>query len=450
MAEQARRAASRLLVKVGGMVLAVGSGAVPRAAFASEAFQEQVDTWFPSREDPFPPPPQKNKRPLAYSVELTDPPSMLPRTTAGEASAVSKLASMKVVLLGCHLYTPTTLSLYSKNATAPTAQYSDVALVVSLVRRMAKSNPNLVIGVDNVAATTKSAEILKRFLEEGRGGGEEIEATLASLSSEGLLVNSLQAAASNTAAAPPRAADTDMLRALLPVARELGLAVRPLALPPAVQKTLLTEGLDGIQGGMGELLPDPEGFVASVQGEGFSRYTNSVVKQDYSAVIAAAGGSKVPVSGEKYFSNRILLDETLASRVVGSVRGGQQGSGPLLVVTDLSRVRFGYGLVERIKRLLLLPTTTTSSETTALVTAVPDSADVVSLLLNPTAEDSLSLSNQLRLSLGYGVFLPASRPLADYVWFTSSPPSRVITKAKNSIIREGDRPAGESSVLGAF
>lgn len=389
---------------------------------------------------------------------------MLPRTTAGEASAISKLASMKVVLLGCHLYTPTTLSLYSKNATAPTSQYSDVALVVSLVRRMAKSNPNLVIGLDNVAATTKSAEILQRYLStaQTRGSGEEVEATLAELSSDGLLVNSLQAAASNTAAAPPRAADTNMLRALLPVARELGLAVRPLALPPAVQKTLLTEGLDGIKGGMGELLPDPEGFVASVQGEGFGRYTNSVVKQDYSAVISGAvgggaeagagGGSKVPVSGEKYFSNRILLDETLASRIVGSLRGGQQvaAAGPLVVVTDLSRIRFGYGLVERVKRLLLLPTTTTSSETTAIVTAVPDSADVVSVLLNPTADDSLSLSNQLRLSLGYGVFLPASRPLADYVWFTSSPPSRVITKAKNPISREGDRPAGESSVLGAF
>ena len=447
---------------------------------------ELVDSFYPSSKNPFPPPPRKNNRELAYSVDDTDPPSMLPRTAAGEASAIAKLSTMQVVILGCHLYTPTTLSLYPRSTAAPNAQYSDVALACSLIVRLAKLKPGLVLGLDNVAATAASQQIIDRFMSSPKASADE---AVAALKDAGLLYNSLTAAASPSAAGPARVADAEMLRALLDLARDQSLTVSPMALPPAVSKTLLLEGLDGIKSGVGELLPDPTGFVDSVQGEGFSRYVNNVVSVEYGNALAAAGTGTAAasvVSAERFLSNRILLDETLASKAVGTIRQQPLRDAPLVLVTDLSRVRFGYGIVERLKRLLLLPSTATSTPTTMVVASTLPA--VASVMLNPTAEDSLSPSNQLRLSLGYGIFLPSSRPLTgrrlflflhqhlllafairspphsptvtthatphptctDFIWYTSSPPSRVLTRTKNAINKEGDRPDGESSVLGAF
>ena len=374
--------------------------------------------------------PTKNNRNLAYSVEQTDPPSLLPRTAAGESSALSKLSGMQVVVLGCHLYTPTTLSLYNKTATVPTTEYSDTVLACSIIRRMARVQPGLIFGLDNVAATSAAEEIIESYLGAGQTISQ-VDEVVSTLLKAGLLYNPLVSAASSTASASAKQADVEMLRALLVLAKEENLALRPMALPPVVSKTLLVEGLEGIKYGVGELIPDPTGFVASVQGEGFSRYTNSVIKEDYSntmrsvTAVGAGGGegggektalaskggglANIP-SGEKYFSNRILLDETLASKIVATLRSVPQRTAPLVVVSDLSRVRFGYGLMERIKRLLLLPSTAISTETTNMVaSALPT---VASIMINPTAQDSLSLSNQLRLSLGYGIFLPASRPFA--------------------------------------
>ena len=71
-------------------------------------------------------------------------------------------------------------------------------------------------------------------------------------------------------------------------------------------------------------------------------------------------------------------------------------------------------------------------------------------MIDPTAADSLSATAQLRLSLAYGQYLGDQRPLADFVWFSEAPPLKIIARPKNPINKEGDKPAGESSVIGAF
>ena len=75
---------------------------------------------------------------------------------------------------------------------------------------------------------------------------------------------------------------------------------------------------------------------------------------------------------------------------------------------------------------------------------------VLSVLLNPTAQDSLSQTVQLQLCLAYGPFLKDQKPLADFLWFTDSPPVKILTRPKNAINAEGEKPAGESSSIGAF
>lgn len=41
-------------------------------------------------------------RPKAYSVEMTNPPSLLPRTKIGEESALDRLSKAKILIIGHH------------------------------------------------------------------------------------------------------------------------------------------------------------------------------------------------------------------------------------------------------------------------------------------------------------------------------------------------------------
>lgn len=54
-----------------------------------------------------------------------------------------------------------------------------------------------------------------------------------------------------------------------------------------------------------------------------------------------------------------------------------------------------------------------------------------SVLINPTAEDSLSLSRSLRLALEYADDLQNGKPLANYLWFTKSPKVNQIPRMVN-------------------
>lgn len=51
-------------------------------------------------DDVRPPKMKRAVRPLAYSVEMTDPPCLQPRSTKGEESALQRLAASDVLLLG--------------------------------------------------------------------------------------------------------------------------------------------------------------------------------------------------------------------------------------------------------------------------------------------------------------------------------------------------------------
>ena len=54
-----------------------------------------------------------------------------------------------------------------------------------------------------------------------------------------------------------------------------------------------------------------------------------------------------------------------------------------------------------------------------------------SVLINPTAEDSLSLSRSLRLALEYADDLLNGKPLANYLWFSKSPKVNQIPRMVN-------------------
>lgn len=53
------------------------------------------------------------------------------------------------------------------------------------------------------------------------------------------------------------------------------------------------------------------------------------------------------------------------------------------------------------------------------------------ILVNPTALDSLSDNRSLRLALEYADDLYAGKPLADYLWFSKSPKVNLIPRMLN-------------------
>ena len=111
----------------------------------------------------------------------------------------------------------------------------------------------------------------------------------------------------------------------------------------------------------------------------------------------------------------------------------------VVLITDHARIKFGYGLRERTKVLL---------NQEDIIEKGND--DVLSIIVNPSAKETLSETSQLRLSLAYGKFLPDQRMLADFIWFSEEPSLQILTRPKNAISAEGEKPPGESSVIGAF
>ena len=53
------------------------------------------------------------------------------------------------------------------------------------------------------------------------------------------------------------------------------------------------------------------------------------------------------------------------------------------------------------------------------------------ILINPTAQDSLSENRALRLALAYADDLYAGKPVANYLWFSKSPKINQIPRMVN-------------------
>lgn len=188
--------------------------------------------------------------------------------------------------------------------------------------------------------------------------------------------------------------------------------------------------------------PGSTGFLQSVLAEGFKRYSDSVITSRFEQ---ESSSSRRFTSVENYFSYRILQQEYTATLVARRFADADAANKELMVVllAPESDIKFGLGVEERVKRSV--------NRVRATAPSSNNNAKVYSVLLNPSAVDSLSDTAQLRLVLAYGpTLLRYQRPLADFLWYSEYPPVRLLTRTKNPIDREGDKPAGESSILGAF
>lgn len=301
-------------------------------------------------------PPRKSHRSHLYSVEFTDPPSLLPRTTAGEQSAVEKLLTSNVILFGKHYLDQTDSQL-------------EIDIMNRMLSKIDKNKLQLVIGLPSFPNTESCQNVLDSYTitSESETSGSTAD-----------LMTGLKKSQVN---------DDDVVDAMsvLQFARKNQLMVVPL-------------GLAAKAGDSNNVISDSKGFVASTRGAGFSRYVELVVKEDYKAAFeTAAGTSKLPF--DDYVGLRLLTEETSASAVASFLNKANSPT-IMAVLGDQRDVRFGYGLQERLIRNInnkqldaesvdASASASTGNELNSAQVVLPQndeksSAKVVSVLLNPT------------------------------------------------------------------
>ena len=152
---------------------------------------------------------------------------------------------------------------------------------------------------------------------------------------------------------------------------------------------------------------DPQGFIALPQDPKFKLYTDRSLIKDLPASL----------DFPNFFSQKILEHEAAATACAQYAT--THGTAPLVVtVTPMADVRFLYGLNGRIPRICRF-----------LSKAQVTDDSVTTILLNPTAEDTLSKSRYLRLEIGTGPdTLSSQSKVADYLWFNRIPKVNLIPR----------------------
>jgi hypothetical protein len=364
--------------------------------------------------------PKPANRPLAYSVEFTDPPCLQPRTKIGEEGVIRRFIEADVIIMGEHHYSQDDHELQAK-------------LLSRMLDEAKSKGKTLSVGLEMVQRGNPQYQAaLDAYVKSKEEGISEAEAD-AELEK-------------GTEWATNWKWDFEVYKPVFHLARNKGIPLVALNVAADATKRVQEDGLDGLTDeDRGTYVPDPAGFVDSVKGDGFQRYTDKVILPMYNFYLTNNLLGKNP-SPEKFFASRIFNDEAIATAAANYV--ARQQNGIMVVLAGVEKVKFGYGLRERAGRSLRRlreGAAAAAGDDASKVTST-----VLSVLLNPSAQDSMSPTVQLQLVLAYGPFLKDQRPLADFLWFSKSPPVKILTRPKNAINNEGDKPPGESSIIGAF
>ncbi|KAG7363003.1 hem-binding uptake, Tiki superfamily, chaN domain containing protein [Nitzschia inconspicua] len=211
----------------------------------------------------------------------------------------------------------------------------------------------------------------------------------------------------------------DLYMPLLKVARQHSLQL--LALSPEVQdiESSRKNGLQSISPERRQqYVADPQGFISVTQDPRYKLYTDRSLLKDFTAV-----SKDDKATG--FFAERILVHETAAT--VAAKYAVMRPESLVTIVAHIPDVRFLLGINGRIPRVCAA-----LNSQRQVPNKVTDNA-VTTILLNPTASETLSASRYLRLEIGTGPeTLEYQTKVADYLWFSSSPKVNLIPRLMNA------------------
>jgi hypothetical protein len=154
---------------------------------------------------------------------------------------------------------------------------------------------------------------------------------------------------------------------------------------------------------------DTEGFINSTQDPSFRLYADKSLLKDFESL-----DDKDKVGD--YFAERILVHEAIASKL--ATYASSRLNSLLITIAPIKDVRFMGGPNKRITRVMnyIQPE------------AQIDEDAVTTILLNPSAKETLSLSRFLRPEIGTApTLIPYQTKVADYLWFSSTPKVNMVS-----------------------
>jgi len=185
---------------------------------------------------------------------------------------------------------------------------------------------------------------------------------------------------------------------------------------------------------------DSKGFIELAQDPAYKLYTDRSLLKDYS-------GEESGVRG--FFAERILVHETAATIVAKFAVNAMANANPpsngndeeqpkkiktkdsplVVVVAPIRDLRYMKGINGRIPRICNYLSNASSSSNESQSTDVINENFVTTILCNPSAKETLSMSNYLRLEIGTGPdTLQYQTKVADYFWFSESPKVNMLAR----------------------
>ena len=211
-----------------------------------------------------------------------------------------------------------------------------------------------------------------------------------------------------------------------------------IAMAPEVQDmvTVRSRGLQNVNPDRrAQYVRDASGFIALSQDPRFKLYTDRSLAKDFPPSSSSNNNNSKgndKDSFANFFSERIMAHEAgataLAQYAVGldanaEPRGSYSASSSFVtVLAPIADLRYLGGINGRLPRICraLKPDS-----------GVTDNA-VTTILLNPTAVDTLSKTRHLRLEIGTSPDnLDYQTKVADYLWFSTSPKVNLIPRLMN-------------------
>jgi len=280
----------------------------------------------------------------------------------------------------------------------------DASLAVGMLTDICKPkkrNGNTAIGL--VFAPQGSQASLDGYLASS--GSEEAEITL---------VEGLKAAG----------AEEELAKRHLPIlrfAKKKRCSLLALAPEPSDLETVKRGGLQSLDPERRDAyVSDAQGFIALTQDPQFKLYTDKSLLKDYIPSSSSLDEAATKAEQGNFFAERILVHEACATAV--SRWATSRADSLVVTVAPISDVRFMGGINRRVPRVCQL----LNSE------SLVDEEAVTTILLNPSARETLSESRFLRLEIGTAPNNWAYQTkVADYLWFSSMPKVNMLPRMMN-------------------
>lgn len=158
---------------------------------------------------------------------------------------------------------------------------------------------------------------------------------------------------------------------------------------------------------------DPQLFASfPTTTKGFELYAQRCVSRRYEERYGGSQAKNSDLSASGYFATSILQDEAVATCCARQLRKIEAPQ-LLVAVVNSDRVQFKLGSQARLQQKKF---------------------NVASVLVNPSATSTFSASSRLRLGLTEDIGLEfRTTTLADFVWFSKSPPPSLLNHMLNPI-----------------